>query len=626
MKNTLVYLCTTLLMLCAFTSCKDEVKPEVPPVVQDIIAAYSADKLKATVDGAAITATDAKVEIAAASSASTVTIKLFNILPGVAQIEVPNATFEAVSKSAFLSKLEGEVIDNVLGYKVKVSGTVDEKILTMAVTLTPVKAENINTTSLHNLVYKGNMAISVAGMPTPVEMEQRIYVAKSSKIGTTQRDTSMVKLTIQNFTFQDLKLGDIKLDTVLVQKRGDVLIFDFKDRKVPIVGIGDVDATLSGTIIGDRVSLDLGIDVATLKVAVKFAGKTIVEKQLAKMESLTVTGPAVVEEPKFTGSTMRFKVWDTTPSEQLLLTPVYKLADGAAIDSVTITVGGISMKLKIDMPIDFSLLKTGKDFVKYHIRAEDPNKKGSALIYMDRIATITPFFDFSQWQVIDNMPEPMGLATSNAASAFFPFLGIPALPYPVSRDTIDGVAQNAAVIQTRMTVSETMPNGMVPAVTAGTLFLGEFKLNAFDPMASTRFGAPFTKKPVSFKFTYNYMAGPAYYKTVTINSINSAELVEGEIDLCSINAYLYEVTSYEEVLTGANINTSEKVIARAILADGGSTSGVISKEIPFVYTGTFSADKKYKLAIVCSSSNEGDQYRGAPGSKLIVSNLEVVTQ
>ena len=38
----------------------------------------------------------------------------------------------------------------------------------------------------------------------------------------------------------------------------------------------------------------------------------------------------------------------------------------------------------------------------------------------------------------------------------------------------------------------------------------------------------------------------------------------------------------------------------------------------------FDATKKYKLAIVCSSSKEGDKFSGAPGSVLIVDDLEIV--
>ncbi|MBU9882778.1 PCMD domain-containing protein, partial [Bacteroides sp. MSK.20.82] len=46
------------------------------------------------------------------------------------------------------------------------------------------------------------------------------------------------------------------------------------------------------------------------------------------------------------------------------------------------------------------------------------------------------------------------------------------------------------------------------------------------------------------------------------------------------------------------------------------------------YTGTLSGayeeGAKYKLAIVCSSSKEGDLFKGAGGSTLILDELEVM--
>jgi hypothetical protein len=37
----------------------------------------------------------------------------------------------------------------------------------------------------------------------------------------------------------------------------------------------------------------------------------------------------------------------------------------------------------------------------------------------------------------------------------------------------------------------------------------------------------------------------------------------------------------------------------------------------------FDPAKKYKLAVVCSSSKDGDKFSGAPGSVLYVDDLEV---
>ncbi|MBP6064854.1 MAG: PCMD domain-containing protein, partial [Bacteroides sp.] len=48
--------------------------------------------------------------------------------------------------------------------------------------------------------------------------------------------------------------------------------------------------------------------------------------------------------------------------------------------------------------------------------------------------------------------------------------------------------------------------------------------------------------------------------------------------------------------------------------------------IPFTFVEgkTYEAGAKYKMAIVCSSSKEGDKFKGAVGSTLIVDELEVI--
>lgn len=47
-------------------------------------------------------------------------------------------------------------------------------------------------------------------------------------------------------------------------------------------------------------------------------------------------------------------------------------------------------------------------------------------------------------------------------------------------------------------------------------------------------------------------------------------------------------------------------------------------EIPFEFLKDYEEGAKYKLAIVCSSSKEGDLFKGAGGSTLILDELEVM--
>ncbi|MCD8184539.1 MAG: hypothetical protein LUE99_17415 [Bacteroides sp.] len=177
MKKNLFYL-FALTLICSmglFAACSDDDKPEVPPTVEDIVAEYSGEDLKLTVGGVE-SAEGAKIELAKGESADKMTIILSNIVPGVDEFKIPDATFAAETRSMYVSKLSGEASDDVSGYNVKVEGTVDEKILTASVTLTEIEGDTVNVTSLYKKVYKGDMKIEVSNLPDPVTLVQRVYL------------------------------------------------------------------------------------------------------------------------------------------------------------------------------------------------------------------------------------------------------------------------------------------------------------------------------------------------------------------------------------------------------------------------------------------------------------------
>lgn len=620
MKKNLFLLFALLCTVTFFTSCKDDEKPEVPPTVEDVVAEYSADKLSVKVDGVA-TSDQAKVELVKSGDES-LTIKLVNIVPGVKEVSIPNATFEATTRSMYVSKLTGKVKDNVSGYDVTFDGIVDEGVLTAQISLVEIKNDTINTSSLHGLVYKGNMEISVAGAAAP-SIEQRVYIEKAWSIKMNKRDTAMVRLKIKNFDFQGLVLGEIKLDTILIQKRGDVLAFKAADRKIKLDVVGEVTANLQGTIIGNDMNLNLDIDASSLKVGVAFNGATVVESTIATITKMTIEGDAVIEQKAATSS-LTLKVWDDVDDAKLLLTPKYELSEKAKVDSIVLHVKGQpNVRLTQDQidgkqPIDFSLMKNGKDdYIKYFLKAEDPNYVGSFIVYVERQSTDMTF-DMKEW-VSGN---PKGMISSNGATSLLPLLGV-TLPEPKKPVT---KAEDGAA---RITSFKTESNfgALVPAITAGTLFTGEFEIDTENTLRSTKFGVPYNKKPVSFKFTYKYTPGEKLYKHKLDGDKGVAEVVEGK-DECSIAAYLYEVSDYSENLDGTNINNSNKVILRAVLTDGTAKSDYQEKTVPFeeIGNGSYDASKKYKLAIVCTPSKWGDEFKGAELSSLYIKYLEVTSK
>lgn len=619
MKKSLFYLLMVSCVVNLF-SCNDD-KKTTPPKVETVIATYSADKLKAEVDGVAA-ATNAKVELLQNDDKSVV-IRLFNIVPGFKVVDVPDATYEAQTKAAYISKLTGEVNDNVSGYKITASCIVDEGVMIMKITLLPLESELVVTKSLYGKVYKGELITAGAGVVIDT-LEQRVYIL-APKTLPEKRDSAMVKFQIKNFMYNNLNCGTITLDTVLVQKRGEAYGFEAKDIKVKLTSLGTVNTNLHGAIVGDKIIMNITLaadaseTIEAVDLDLDFNGKDVVENKEAKMLTMDMNSE-YISELKFTPLSSTAKYFETNASKLTAVKPVYTISPMAKIDSLCLFINKVQTKrLALDELLDLTILKSSNDYYQYFISAEDSNVKATHKILAESMAERF-LYPMTEW---DSEGELLGIANSNAAAQFLPVFGVN-IPKPVLREGTENIVR----ILTSRTDKKNQPSTLCPAITAGTLFNGVFELNIFKPLKSTQFGTPCRFEPTMFKFTYKYTPGSEFYKQVVVNKDNIAELVPGKIDECSIAAYLYEVASYTETLDGTNVTTSEKVIMSAILPSGVATTDYETLEIPFKETGrgAYNPKKLYKLAIVCSSSKEGDLYNGGPGSTLYIKYLEVVTK
>lgn len=501
--------------MALFASCSDDDKEPEVPTAEQIVGEYSADKLKVEVDGKVVA--DAKIDVIS-STDNSLSAKLYNIISGVGEYTMP-VTFEALSRSTYTSTLKGAVVDNVIGYEVNLEGAIDDKVLTATVTTKEIVGEPVAPEQFIGVRFKGNMNISVAGGGEPVAVEQTVYITK-----TATEDLNTFCLNINNFSFEGLSLGNIKLDSVAVVKRGDVYGFSAEGCKLELDGDLPMEVTLDvkGAIVDNNMmTMNLTIDASGLKVNVAFEGK------------------------EFFGFNMN--EWNT-----------------------------VSGKL------------------------------------------MRPF----------SYQEPVYMATSNYAAVFFQLTGMSSEPYFVSYDE----TEKAAKVITRDTEGKWAFVAAVPKSTAGTLFVGRFELNASETLKSTKFGTPYNQKPVTLKFTYKYTPGAEMYKTIVDKDASAAkdkvkvEKLDDAVDGCSVSAYLYEVESYDDFLDGTNINSSDSPVILKAVWTSGKQDSFIDKEIKFEETGKGSYDpaKKYKLALVCTSSKDGDQYVGAPESTLWIKNLEIV--
>jgi len=259
--------------------------------------------------------------------------------------------------------------------------------------------------------------------------------------------------------------------------------------------------------------------------------------------------------------------------------------------------------------------------VTYTVTAEQSTNKKTYIVQVVNVGDWS--FDFEKWQQnsVDKYEYPVEDDLTSLWSSGNPGVALSGVPkevlaYP-TRSTTDGYLGTKAAEM--VTIKGTALSAFVGIyLYAGSLFIGNFNSSVVltEPLAATEFGGPYVGLPDRFTGYYKYTPGPAYQD-------EHQNIISNKVDECAIYAVLFEGP---ERLNGTNINTSDRVIATAKLNDGSAKANFTKFDIPFVYkTGWMPATgKNLMLTIVASSSKDGDHYKGALGSRLVVDHLSVI--
>lgn len=166
-------------------------------------------------------------------------------------------------------------------------------------------------------------------------------------------------------------------------------------------------------------------------------------------------------------------------------------------------------------------------------------------------------------------------------------------------------------------------------IAAGNMFIGSFDVEngVIKPLEATHFGLPFNQIPTKLTGYFKYTPG----KQMT-NADNKPIEGEDEGDIYAVLFNKAEVTANNPKvswLDGRNVFTDPSIVAIARIASAKKTEGTtfVRFEAPFTYkkplTKTDIDANVYSLVIVASSSKEGDLFKGAVGSRMIVDNLKI---
>lgn len=303
-------------------------------------------------------------------------------------------------------------------------------------------------------------------------------------------------------------------------------------------------------------------------------------------------------------------IWATAGINLESVAPEFTLTEGATISPESGTVR------------DFSTPKS------YEVTAQDGNwKKTYEISFI--IADIPTNFDFENvrqkdkyqvfYEVNDENKPSMTWASGNPG---FALTGVGKAPedYPTMSDP-NGISGKCLKLTTRSTGF--FGEGVGMPIAAGNLFLGSFDTsNALtNAVKATRFGFPFAYEPTHLKGYYKYKAGSVFTE--------GKVPVPGKKDQCDIYAIFYETDDNLKRLDGTNQFSHPNLVSVARISKPIETDKWVEFTLPFVMRPGKTIDngklknKKYNVAIVFSSSLEGDQFNGAVGSTLYIDNVEL---
>ena len=456
--------------------------------------------------------------------------------------------------------------------------------------------------------YKGTLDVTVDGNAL-ASVSQRVSVAQSGD--------NAIDLSISNFSFMGIQLGDINLDDCVLTSNGGRYDFTGVTAIENTMLTADVNAT--GYCSEGTLHLDLDIDAIlngqpqVVKVVYEGTRLSGTESSEAKILSFSFdtsveANAGVISQPVIdeANATITFRVEEGSSTTALV--PTIEVSEGATV-----------------FPASGEAVNFGSGSATFTVVAEDGTSKvytascdqGSLVVY-----------DFETWATPEGAlhPEvinPSGWATCNDAVALIKNLGILGGitytgEYPV-RETSDAHSgSKAALLVSVDTQGGSIFGQTIPKVTAGSMFLGTFNAMAAmaDPMATTEFGVVYDKKPIKVSGYYKYTPGTDFYNA-------AGELQADKKDACAISAVLYEVENEDETLNGSTIYTSDKIVAQAMFTTGETVAEYTPFELNLEYVKDYDASKMYKFAVIFSASADGAAYNAAVGSTLYIDDVTI---
>lgn len=256
------------------------------------------------------------------------------------------------------------------------------------------------------------------------------------------------------------------------------------------------------------------------------------------------------------------------------------------------------------------------------------------LHYKEGVLTTSQTFDFTRWIEVAKgayrlpsiAPDEDAKNTywASASNQGYTLLSSSPTDFPVVPLEVNGEAQGAVI----RSIKGFYFFGFGTNVIAGALYTGQVdtKHLVANPLESTLFGQPyFSGLPELVDFTYQYKAG----EKVIHGQDKQVELPSE--DRASVSAVFYEVTDDASYLNGQTLQTDPRIVAKGYVELAPTTPAGEWQSYRLHlqpiddarYAAVDMAKKKYRLALVFSSSFRGAEYIGAVGSELRLQQVTI---
>lgn len=452
-------------------------------------------------------------------------------------------------------------------------------------------------------VYKGKMTTYIEDMETSRIWQQ----VKVETLGDT------IALTMEEFRVKDIYFGDIVLKNVQAKQEGEGMSFH-TIANLPLNSTTKMNVEVQGLITGGRLNISYAItSIRTPSVygVMEADRRDQVESDSAAIVSMTFKEGLVLVQPEIDQEykIIRFFVADTlSDSTRVILHPEFELFNRG------------TSPVQSGDSVDFT---SGR--VKITVWAEDSIHRNDYYVYMSKVRSYPT--NFETWMVRPlNEPdttawryvylEPYNWVTSNEwirwakKNGYYAEDGL----YPVDRAGKDKAKTGAYAARIRTLAVN--GNESIPYLHGGILFMGNYSVNAEDFSLSAGYGETFDTRPVNVTGYYQYRPGEAFY--------NNNVVVEGGKDTCCVKAVLFEVANMSETLNYKELDTDPRIIATGIFQTPEEATEYTAFTLKLIYTREFISTRKYKLAVAFYSSKHGEELLGAPGSVLLVDDVNIV--